>query len=172
MPGLFPTLFFNRIRMKIIDNKKDYYDYLASIYGIDELVVYDRRGSVTLNSDKVLLHGMEYYFCNRILFRDKPFTDTRSDVQKLESAGFDKKTSFRNNKIKIVTIQRNNIYGTKNQPFTSSRGPQWCPTQPRLSSSMGLSQVSANGILAPPLQPVFQAREDGYLRVFHARSRP
>ena len=28
--------------------------------------------------------------------RDKPFTDTRSDVQKLESAGFDKKTSFRN----------------------------------------------------------------------------
>ena len=28
--------------------------------------------------------------------RDKPFADTRSDVQKLESAGFDKKTSFRN----------------------------------------------------------------------------
>jgi calcineurin-like phosphoesterase family protein len=28
--------------------------------------------------------------------RDKPFTDSRSDVQKLESAGFDKKTSFRN----------------------------------------------------------------------------
>ena len=119
--------------MKIIDNKKDYYDYLASIYGIDELVVYDRRGSVTLNTDKVLLHGMEYYFSNRILFqdkpltdkqywnlrsiakqreakadiwqnlyqylsslRDKPFIDTRSDIQKLESAGFDKKTCFRN----------------------------------------------------------------------------
>lgn len=58
--------------MKIIDNKKDYYDYLASIYGIDELVVYDRRGSVTLNTDKVLLHGMEFYFSNRILFQDKP----------------------------------------------------------------------------------------------------
>lgn len=28
--------------------------------------------------------------------RDKPFSDTRSDIQKLESAGFDKKTSFRN----------------------------------------------------------------------------
>ena len=55
--------------MKIIDNKKDYYDYLASIYGIDELVVYDRRGSVTLNSDKILLlHGMEYYFSNRIFY--------------------------------------------------------------------------------------------------------
>lgn len=32
--------------MKIIDNKKDYYDYLAGIYGIDDLIVYDRRGSV------------------------------------------------------------------------------------------------------------------------------
>ena len=28
--------------------------------------------------------------------RDKPFTDTRTDTQKLESAGFDRKTSFRN----------------------------------------------------------------------------
>ena len=61
--------------MKIIDNKKDYYDYLASIYGIDELVAYDRRGSVTLNSDKVQLHGMEYYFSNRILLQDKPLSE-------------------------------------------------------------------------------------------------
>ena len=33
--------------MKIIDNKKDYYDYLSGIYGIDPYVVYDRRGSVS-----------------------------------------------------------------------------------------------------------------------------
>lgn len=32
--------------MKIIDNKKDYYDYLSGVYGIDPYVVYDRRGSV------------------------------------------------------------------------------------------------------------------------------
>lgn len=32
--------------MKIIDNKKDYYDYLGGVYGIDPLAVYDRRGSV------------------------------------------------------------------------------------------------------------------------------
>ena len=82
--------------MTIMDNKKDYYDYLASIYVIDELVVYDRRGSVSLNSEKYLLHGIEYYFSHKLLSLDKPFTDTRSDVQKLESAGFDKKTSFRN----------------------------------------------------------------------------
>ena len=63
--------------MKIIDNKKDYYDYLASIYGIDELVVYDRRGSVTLNSDKYLLHGMEYYFSHKLLPLDKPLTEKK-----------------------------------------------------------------------------------------------
>ena len=32
--------------MKIIDNKKDFYDYVSGIYGIDPYVVYDRRGSV------------------------------------------------------------------------------------------------------------------------------
>ena len=33
--------------MKIIDNKKDYYDYLSGVYGVDPLAVYDRRGSMT-----------------------------------------------------------------------------------------------------------------------------
>ena len=33
--------------MKIIDSKKDYYDYLSGVYGMDELAVYDRRGSMT-----------------------------------------------------------------------------------------------------------------------------
>ena len=36
--------------MKIIDNKKDYYDYLVGIYGLDSDTVYDRRGSVSLKS--------------------------------------------------------------------------------------------------------------------------
>ena len=55
--------------MKIIDNKKDYYDYLAGIYGVDDLVVYDRRGSVVLESEKALFQGMEVYFrdCRLIL---------------------------------------------------------------------------------------------------------
>ena len=38
--------------MKIIDNKKDYYDYLSGVYGIDPYVVYDRRGSV--GSDTII----------------------------------------------------------------------------------------------------------------------
>lgn len=40
------------------------------------------------------LEGALYEYLSSL--RDKPFIDTRSDVQKLESAGFDKKTSFRN----------------------------------------------------------------------------
>ena len=61
--------------MKIIDNKKDYYDYLSGIYGVDDLVVYDRRGSVTLNPDRIISHGMEYYFSHRTLFLDKPLSE-------------------------------------------------------------------------------------------------
>lgn len=35
--------------MKIISGgKKDYYDYLQGIYGIDDLVVYDRRNSYVI----------------------------------------------------------------------------------------------------------------------------
>lgn len=37
--------------MKIIDNKKDFYDYLAGINGIDEYVVYDRRNSVSAKKE-------------------------------------------------------------------------------------------------------------------------
>lgn len=43
--------------MKIIDNKKDYYDYLMGVYGIDEKIVYDRRGSIT----------KDYYFKSPVM---------------------------------------------------------------------------------------------------------
>ena len=60
--------------MKIIDNKKDYYDYLSGIYGIDNLIVYDRRGSVPISPDCFSLKGAEYFFSQRILPFDKPIT--------------------------------------------------------------------------------------------------
>ena len=63
--------------MKIIDNKKDYYDYISGIYGIDDLVVYDRRGSITLNSSNILLQGLDYYFNTKILFIDKSLSEKR-----------------------------------------------------------------------------------------------
>ena len=34
--------------MRIIDNKKDYYDYLAGVWGIDGYITYDRRNSTRL----------------------------------------------------------------------------------------------------------------------------
>lgn len=37
--------------MKIVDNKKDIYDYLVSYYGIDDYVVYDRRKSIPLKNE-------------------------------------------------------------------------------------------------------------------------
>lgn len=63
--------------MKIIDKKKDYYDFLAGVYGMDEMVVYDRRGSVVVNSEKILLEGMDYYFSTKILFFDKPLVEKK-----------------------------------------------------------------------------------------------
>jgi len=63
--------------MKIIDNKKDYYDYLAGVLGVDDLVVYDRRGSVVLNSERTLLHGMDVYFSQKPIYLDKPLEDKR-----------------------------------------------------------------------------------------------
>ena len=34
--------------MRILDSKKDYYDYLVGVYGEDPLLFYDRRGSETM----------------------------------------------------------------------------------------------------------------------------
>lgn len=72
---LKPTL--GRYNMKIIDNKKDYYDYLAGILGVDDLVVYDRRGSVILNSDYNIPYNLQHCFSQKILSFDKPLEDKR-----------------------------------------------------------------------------------------------
>ena len=37
--------------MKIIDNKKDFYDYIVGEYGIDDLTVFDRRKAVVFKTD-------------------------------------------------------------------------------------------------------------------------
>lgn len=58
--------------MKIIDNKKDYYDYLSGIYGIDDLIVFDRRNSRMLNGEGVLQPGLEECFTMTRLPDDKP----------------------------------------------------------------------------------------------------
>ena len=45
--------------MKIIDNKKDYYDYVSGIYGIDEDITYDRRGSIPSKQIKETIHEFD-----------------------------------------------------------------------------------------------------------------
>jgi hypothetical protein len=55
--------------MRIIDNKKDYYDYLAGVWGIDEYITYDRRNSKRLVNktasiiDERYPMGYENIFC-------------------------------------------------------------------------------------------------------------
>ncbi len=45
--------------MKIIDNKKDYYDYVSGIYGVDEDITYDRRGSIPSKQIKETIHEFD-----------------------------------------------------------------------------------------------------------------
>jgi len=40
--------------VKIIDKNKDYYDYLSGIYGIEDDITFDRRGSTILTNRNIL----------------------------------------------------------------------------------------------------------------------
>lgn len=56
--------------MRIIDRKfKDYYDYLQGVYGIDDLVIYDRRDAIKIDQAKGQYSGeypswFVYWFSN------------------------------------------------------------------------------------------------------------
>ena len=50
--------------MKIIDNKKDYYDYVVGEYGIDNLMIFDRRKSVVINTDNMPQNYTDFLFSN------------------------------------------------------------------------------------------------------------
>lgn len=55
--------------MKIISKWKDYYDYLQGKYGIDDLIVYDRRGDefIKHNFDTDhMVKSLEFHICNRV----------------------------------------------------------------------------------------------------------
>lgn len=60
--------------MKIINGgKKDYYDYLSGIYGIDEDIVYDRRDGYVFRK----LNAGEQYFIKEKNWQDKPKQEIR-----------------------------------------------------------------------------------------------
>ena len=60
--------------MKIINGgKKDYYDYLSGIYGIDEDIVYDRRNGYVFRE----FNAGEQYFIKKKTWQDKPKQEVR-----------------------------------------------------------------------------------------------
>lgn len=75
--------------MKIISKHKEYYDYLTGIYGIDELLVYDRRTDLLfkpIESDSII----EYKFaiCNKIYYiiqYNKNFYHTIDELTELNN---------------------------------------------------------------------------------------
>jgi len=48
--------------MKILDNKKDFYDYLVGEYGIDDLTVFDRRKAVIIKANVKPEKHVDYLF--------------------------------------------------------------------------------------------------------------
>ena len=66
--------------MKIIDNKKDYYDYIQGVLGIDEKVTYDRRGSTNVGASE--LYHFDYPFRYDLYFCKKPFKDDGHKTKK------------------------------------------------------------------------------------------
>lgn len=84
--------------MKIIDNKKDYYDYLSGVYGIDELIVFDRRGSLLLIADCMCQNTLEYCFSMIRLSEDKPLKAKHKwdleSISRIKEAFSDKKHTY------------------------------------------------------------------------------
>ena len=58
--------------MLIIDRNKDFYDHFSHIYGVDNKVVFDRRGSLRLTDAKLLEFGRvpskRYDLCKEVYF--------------------------------------------------------------------------------------------------------
>ena len=73
--------------MKIVDNKKDFYDYVVGEYGIDDMIVFDRRKSVVIKTNE-----------KPEIYRDYLFSTIKGDKDQYlkEEISYDK-----NRKIKV-----------------------------------------------------------------------
>ncbi len=90
------------LRMQIEDSHRDYYDY-ACPHLIDKAIVYHRNSQVVLGQELFFnpnpFHIDEEKWFNRfnlVVTKDEPVQDSRTNTEKILSAGFDTKTSFRN----------------------------------------------------------------------------
>jgi hypothetical protein len=95
--------------MKIIDkrNRKDYYDYLTGIYGIDEKLILDRRGGTNIQfyPDVIRLHIAGYivegicidkkFYYGEALNKFKVKKDTRRWLSKHYKRNYDKSIAIK-----------------------------------------------------------------------------
>ena len=79
--------------MKIVDNRKDFYDYVVGEYGIDDLIVFDRRKAVIIKTDVKPEKYADYLFSS--------IKGDKDDYQKETTRYFPKKV-----KVKEGTIYR------------------------------------------------------------------
>ncbi len=81
--------------MKIISKYKDYYDYLQGIYGIDKVLVYDRRTTDLIRHEKSLqdyIEPFEFHICNKkytIYWYKNKFYHTPKELKILNKILFD-----------------------------------------------------------------------------------
>ena len=68
--------------MRIIDRNKDFYDFYSYVYGVDNAVVYDRRGSVLV--DNTTLYSGVYPMENWMRYDDPLYLDNKSVFHLLE----------------------------------------------------------------------------------------
>lgn len=67
--------------MKLIGKHKDYYDHMQSVYGIDDLVVYDRRGCYPIKDNTIDTRLSRLFSTNR-LYDDREKKEVRSYMRK------------------------------------------------------------------------------------------
>ena len=94
--------------MRIIDSKKDYYDYLQGIIGIDDKVTYDRRGSnVICESGLLVPYGYNVFLSDKIFDWDKP----KEQKYAFQSRKYEKRLLNRNwNKKNYIKIDEGEIH--------------------------------------------------------------
>lgn len=97
--------------MKVIDNKKDYYDYLQGILGMDEKVTYDRRGSTVIEPSE--FYDFNFPSGYDLYFSKKPFKcdEQKKLIRHWESSTYEERTKRFSGKWKYSDkIEEGSIY--------------------------------------------------------------
>ena len=98
--------------MKILSRRdqKDYYDYLASIFGMDEKVVYDRRGSTVIGPSEY--YNFDYPYGYDLFFSKKPFKcdKPKNRIKAWSSCKYDNRVSRFKKYVHRDFVEEGSIY--------------------------------------------------------------